>query len=76
MTHPFRTFVHHVPCTTTQRLGRQLARQLATDPTSIVALHCTTCRAKFPVAEFVWVDDYENGNPNVAGDLTAYVVGT
>lgn len=75
-TRPFRVYYQHIACGNTNRLGRDPATKLATDPTSFAVLHCPSCREPFPLDHFVWVDNREDGNPGLPGDATAYPVGS
>jgi len=51
---PVRRTYRHLPCNTTTTMGIALAETYARDPYFYSGTFCCSCRAHFPLDEFVW----------------------
>ncbi len=51
-----RSYIHN-PCGGKTTMGQALAETYAREPSFYSGTFCCSCRAHFPVAEFVWADD-------------------
>lgn len=51
---PVRTSYQHKPCGTLTHMGMALAETYARDPGFYTGTFCVTCKAHFPLDQFVW----------------------
>lgn len=51
---PVRQKYKHLPCGSITTMGLSLAETYARDPTFYNGTFCATCRAHFPLDQFVW----------------------
>ena len=58
---PFRDTYKHLTCGQTTTMGRAIAETYSRDPTFYSGTMCVTCRAHFPLSEFVWLDGSQVG---------------
>ena len=54
---PYRDSYIHTTCNTVTKMGRSLSETYARDPYFYSGTFCCTCRAHFPLTEFVWEAD-------------------
>jgi hypothetical protein len=54
---PLRSSYRHNACGAVTTMGRALSETYARDPEFYTGTFCVTCRAHFPLQEFVWTDD-------------------
>ena len=54
---PVRRTYKHLPCGAVTTMALPLAETYARDPTFYSGTFCATCRAHFPLVEFIWDDD-------------------
>lgn len=59
---PFRDTYRHVKCGATTTMGRPIAETYARDPEFYSGTFCATCRAHYPLTEFVWMDGSQVGS--------------
>lgn len=51
---PYRDSYTHVTCGTSTKMSRPIAETYARDPTFYSGTFCATCRAHFPLSQFLW----------------------
>lgn len=54
---PYRDSYKHLTCGAVTTMGRALSETYAHDPSFYSGTFCATCRAHFPLPEFVWTAD-------------------
>ena len=54
---PLRSSYQHLPCGSVTTMGQALSETYARDPLFYSGTFCATCRAHFPLVQFVWTAD-------------------